>query len=328
MDKRIERFAKKTFHTKSFGLFVIWVFVVALFSLINHNYFNLGNFRTILYNAALPGTLMVGFSTLLISGNADMSVAAVGGMSAITCCKMIVAGVPWPLAVLIALCMGGAMGALNALLWYKFRITPFIGTMGISYVWQGLAAYITKNQYVNVNNPSFFKLGEGALFGFLPKGFLYVIILCAIFGIVLSRTKFGRQVYMCGGNMFAARLSGVNIVKIGTVMMVICSALSAFGGIVLSSRMHQISVDSMSTSLMNSITATFLGGVSFGGGSGSMVGAFIGLLMLVFFNNGLVIVGVGTYWQFAAQGVLLIVALAVDYFGDRSRSKMLKAEAG
>jgi ribose transport system permease protein len=130
---------------------------------------------------------------------------------------------------------------------------------------------------------------------------------------------------MCGGNMMAARLSGVNVTKIGTIMMINCSALSAFGGIVLSSRMHQISVDSMMTALMNSITATFLGGVSFGGGSGSMAGAFIGLLMLSFFNNGLVIIGVGTYWQFVAQGLLLIIALTVDYFNNLSRQKMLKA---
>jgi ribose/xylose/arabinose/galactoside ABC-type transport system permease subunit len=279
---------------------------------------------------------MIGFGTLLISGNADMSVAAVGCISAIFSCMMVNAGLPWPLAVILGCASGACMGAVNAVLWYKFRITPFIGTMGVSYIWAGLAAYITKNQYVNiVNTPNgrgFFLLGSGyitipGLKLEIPLSFLYVVVLCVFYGLLLSKTRFGRQVYMCGGNVFAARLSGVNVTKIGTIMMMNCSMLAAFGGIVFSSRMHQISSDSMQTSLMDSITAAFLGGISFGGGSGSMVGAFIGLMMLNFFNRGLSIVGVGTYWQFTAQGALLIIALAVDFFNTRARMKMLKSKS-
>ena len=319
-------FARRVVKNKTFGLFAILIAVFVVFSLINPNYGTASNITTILYSAAIGGILMIGFATLLISGNADMSFAAVGTLAAIICCFLLNAGVPWPIAVLAALAVGAACGALNAVIWYKFHIMPFIGTMGMSYIWAGLAAYITKNRPVLVDNPAFFKIGGPLLFGVIPISFAYVIILIIIYGVMLSRTKFGRKVYMCGGNPFAARLSGVNIAKVGTIMMINCSMVSAFGGVVLASRMHQITSDSLSMTLMNSMTGAFLGGISFGGGAGGMLGAFIGLLLLNFFNNGLIIIGVGAYWQMFAQGVLLIIALFVDGMNSRAGMKKLKAK--
>jgi ribose/xylose/arabinose/galactoside ABC-type transport system permease subunit len=325
MEGKVSHRVRRALTGKTFVLFAMLVAVIAIFSIINPNYLKVDNFRTIFYDAALSGTLMIGFGTLLISGNADMSVAAVGCFAAVLCCKMIVAGVPWGLAVVFGLVMGGAMGGFNALLWYKFNIVPFIGTMGMSFVWQGLAGFITRSTYVNVNNKGFFTFASGSIPGIgVPISFVYVVAFALIYGFILSYTKFGRQVYMCGGNVFAARLSGVSVTKIGTIMMINCSALSAFGGIALASRMHQIAANSMQTTLMDSITAAFLGGISFGGGSGSMLGAFFGLLLLNFFNSGLVMIGVGTYWQFTAQGLLLIIALAADYFSRRVRERQLK----
>jgi ribose/xylose/arabinose/galactoside ABC-type transport system permease subunit len=297
---------------------------MVLFSLLNSNYLKLSNIKTILINASTGGTLMIGFATLLISGNADLSVAAVGTIASITCCKLITAGAPWPIAVIVSLALGGLCGAVNAVMWFKFHIMPFIGTMGISSVWTGLAAYITKNAPVLVENQGFFKLGSPVFFRFLPISFAYVIILALFYGLILSQTKFGRKVYMCGGNVFAARLSGVNVTRVGAVMMINCSMVSAFGGIVLSARMHQITADSLTMTLMSSMTGAFLGGVSFGGGSGGMLGAFLGLLVLNFFNNGLIMAGMGTYWQIFAQGVLLIIALTVDHFSTNTRAKALK----
>jgi ribose transport system permease protein len=315
---------KKLGRSKPFGLLVIIVFIVFVFSMIKPEYFTWGNLTTILYQCAQGGILMVGFGTLLISGNFDMSVAAVGTVGGILCSMMVNAGVNWILAVLICVAVGGLLGAFNAITWYRFRIMPFIGTLGISYVWTGLAAFITKNQSIDISNAGFFKLGGPLIFGVIPIGFVYVAVLVLIYGVILSRTKFGRSVYMSGGNMMAARISGINIQKVGTIMYINCSALCSFGGIVIASRFHQFSSATLSTTLMNSMTAVFLGGLSFGGGTGGMLGAFTGLLLLNAFNNGLIIIGMGAYWQIFAQGFLLIIALAVDYFNNVQRMKTLK----
>ena len=181
-----------------------------------------------------------------------------------------------------------------------------------------------RTREIDIISTGFFKLGGPLIFGVIPISFVYVAALALIYGVILSRTKFGRSVYMSGGNMMAARISGINIQKVGTIMYINCSALCSFGGIVIASRFHQFSSSTLSTTLMNSMTAVFLGGLSFGGGTGGMLGAFVGLLLLNAFNNGLIIIGMGAYWQIFAQGLLLIIALAVDYFNNVQRMKVLK----
>ncbi len=305
---------------KSFTLFIMLIVVVAVFSIMRQYFFTVGNFKTILYNASIPGILMIGFTTLMLSGNADMSVAAVGTISAVFCAMLINRGVPWFLAAIICILFGGLCGAFNALTWYRFHIIPFIGTMGISYIWTGLAGFITKNAAIVIDIPVF-RTVTSVYVWFIPIAFIYCIILALIYGTMLSKTKLGRNVYMCGGNPMAARLSGVSVSKIGTMMMINCSMVSAFGGVVMLGRMQQIRSDTMSSTLMSSITAAFLGGISFGGGSGTMLGAFIGLLVINSFNNGLILIGMDTYWQIFAQGALLIFALLVDRMNTAPTSK-------
>jgi len=321
---------KKTLRgNKTFGLLILFVIVFVVFTILQPRYASFDNFKTILYNAAISGILMIGFSGLMISGNADMSVAAVGTISAILCSFMINAGMPWYLSVLLAIVFGGLCGYLNSILWYKFRIMPFIGTMGISNVWTGLSGFLTKNAAVAIPESGMWRMGD-IVIGFVPITFVYVIVLAIVYGVILSKTKFGRQVYMCGGNVMAARLAGVKVAKIGTIMMINCSALSAFGGVVMLARMHTFTASSMSTTLMSSITAAFLGGISFGGGSGSMLGGCIGLLLLNFFNNGLILIGMDSYWQIFAQGAILILSLIIDRFNSNSKvranSKLAKAK--
>lgn len=315
---------QKLGRNKAFGLIVILVFVSIVYTLIKPEFFSTGNLTTILVKVVESGIMMIAFGTLLISGNADMSVAAVGTMGGITCALLVNAGMNPVLAVILCVAMGGLLGAFNAMTWYKFRIMPFIGTLGIANIWTGVAGYMTKAKPIDINNPDFWKLGGPLLFDVIPIGFVYVAALCLIYGIILSRTKFGRSVYMSGGNMFAARISGINTQKIGTIMYINCSAVASFGGIVLASRMHQFSYNTLTTVFMNSITAVFLGGVSFGGGTGGMLGAFCGLLLMNVFNNGLIIIGLGSYWQIFFQGLLLIIALSVDYYNTVQRAKALK----
>lgn len=314
---------KKLKGNKAFTLFIMLVVVLGVFTAMRSYYFTISNFKTILYNASIPGILMIGFTTLMLSGNADMSVASVGTISAVFCSFLINLGVPWLLAAVICIIFGGLCGAFNALTWYRFHIIPFIGTMGISYIWTGLAGFITKNAAIVIDVPTF-QAFTGTYIGFLPVAFIYCIILAIIYGVMLSKTKLGRRVYMCGGNPMAARLSGVNVSKIGTTMMVNCSMVSAFGGVVMLGRMQQIRSDSMSSTLMSSITAAFLGGISFGGGSGTMLGAFIGLLVINSFNNGLIMIGMDTYWQIFSQGALLVFALLVDRMNTAPTSQFKK----
>jgi ribose transport system permease protein len=129
---------------------------------------------------------------------------------------------------------------------------------------------------------------------------------------------------MCGGNPTAARLAGINVRRVNSILMVNCGFLSAMGGCVLAARLRTVSSGAVIGSDLDSITACCLGGIAFMGGEGNMLGALLGILLLTAFKNGRTIVGFSTYWQVVAGGVLLIVALSVDYISTKSRMRALE----
>ena len=128
---------------------------------------------------------------------------------------------------------------------------------------------------------------------------------------------------MCGGNHSAARLAGLNPSKTATILYMNSGMLSTIAGALLASRMHSASHEALSSSAIDAITAAVLGGVSFMGGSGSISGLFFGTLLLNVFSNGLVVIGMTAYWQLVLQGLVLIIALSLDYYSTKARDASL-----
>lgn len=322
----MRRLIKRMTSSRNFYLFLFLVLVIIIFYMCQPLYLSEDNIRNILYSASVTGVLMVGIANLLISGNMDLSAGAVGCFCTILGAMMINLRFPWPIALICTVGLGIVCGLINALMTYKLGIIPFIGTLGIASVWSGIGAIITKQASITMTNESFFKFGSNKI-GVIPWAFLYVVFLCVIYGLIMKYTKFGRKVYTCGGNRVAARLAGIKIEKIGTIMMCNCSALAALAGMVMASRMHLIHYQNLQdTSTMSAITSALLGGIAFGGGSGTMLGAFLGLMLLCCFKNGIDIIGCNEYVQILFNGILLIAAMAVDFFNNLSREKSLKAK--
>ena len=318
---------KKITTSRNFYLFLFIVFVAVIFTIINPLFISVDNIRNILYAASITGVMMVGMANLLISGNMDLSAGAVGCFAAILGAYMINAGVPWVIATIGAIIFGILCGLLNAFMAFKLGIMPFIGTLGISSVWSGLAAVITKQASVTLTNESFFVFGSAKIANLIPWAFIYVVILCIIYAFIMKRTKAGRKVYMCGGNRNAARLAGIKVETVSTVMMCNCSALAALAGMIMTARMHLIHYQNLqTTSTMGAMTSALLGGVAFGGGNGAMGGAFLGLMLLTIFKNGIDIIGCNEYVQIMFNGILLAAAMAVDYFNNLAQQKSLKAK--
>jgi ribose transport system permease protein len=318
---------KKIRKSKSFTLAIIVVLIIIFFTILNKNYMSGDNIRNIMNAASVSGIVAVGMGCLLISGEADLSAGSVAAMGGVLCAYMLQAGLAWPLAVLITLCFGAFAGLFNAFLCYKLHFFSFIATLAMQSVWTGLVLVITKSNNVAISNEGFWKIGSTRVFGFFPLPFVIMLLLFVIYGIILSNTRFGRKLYMVGGNRAAARLAGINADKIHTIMLINCSTLASLAGIVLAARMHNGSPTACSSSSLDAITASCLGGIAFTGGSGGMVGGVIGLLMLACFNNGLTVAGLDAYWQVVASGLLLIAALTLDFINERSRIRALKAGA-
>ncbi len=316
---------KRSLGGKNFTLIIVTAVIIAFFYIIKQTYLSIDNIKTIFIACSTSGIIAVGMSCLLISGQIDLSSGAVGMFGGLIVAFLLQTGMPWVVAVLITFASAACIGLFNAFLTNGLHFMSFISTLGVSTIFVGLGNVITNAQTIAVSNKAFWSLGSYVLFGVFPLPFVIMVAVFAGYGFMLSSTRFGRRMYMCGGNYNAARLAGINPKKITTVLFVNNSVLAALTGIIYTARMHGAAPSNIIGTEMTGITASVLGGVGFMGGSGGMVGAFIGLILLNSFTSGLVIAGLDPYWQIVSQGVLLIAALMLDFFREKARIRSLKA---
>lgn len=317
--------AKKILASKSVSLIAVLIVVIVVFSILNPNYLSRDNIGSILNTMSLAGTLAVGLGCLLISGQINLAAGAEGCLGGLFAAMLIQAGLPWPFAVVIALLFGVAAGLLTSFLCNALNFMAFIVTIALQTIYRGAGLAMTNSQNVAIADQSFWKVGSTMVFGVIPLPFIIMAALMIIYAFILNYTRFGRKVYMCGSNSNAARLAGINPKVIHTLLFINCSVISALGGIVFSARMHSASPNNVFGTEFDAITGAVLGGIAFSGGTGGMFGCFLGLLLLSCFNNGMVGIGLQSYWSIVARGALLVIALAVDHFREVSRKNALKA---
>ena len=302
-------------------LLLILIVVVIVFSVLNGNYFSTQNATNIFYSATTVGLLAIGETFLIIGGHIDLSNSALAAMSGVMVALLIKSGMPWPLAMLLVLLVGAVVGLINSTLANVFSIQPFIATLAVASICEGVGYIISDGRPIGVTNRSFINLGTYKLFGWIPVPVIILIVSFLVFGFILKKTTFGRKVYIIGGNAEAAHLAGINPKRISTVLYVLSSAIGALVGIILAARMHTGAPTAASGADFDAITAAVLGGVAFTGGKGTMVGCFIGLMIIQCFNTGLSVVGVSSFWQSVAKGLLLVFALVLDHFRMKTVSK-------
>ena len=310
---------KKLLRSNSTALFLITVAVIILFYILNNNFLNRDNIRSILSSMSFVGVLTVGMTLLLIGGEVDLSCGAVACISAIIAALLMNSNVPWVAAVILAILFGAMCGLISAVLVSVLGFMHFIATLGLMSVYQGFVLVITGNVLIPITNEGFAVIGATSIWDLVSLPFIIMLVLMIAYSIILSSTNFGRSIYMCGGNRRAARLCGINPKKVSTILYINSGALAAIAGLLNASRMRTASPVVGQTGAVDAITASVLGGVSFLGGSGGMGSCFIGILLLNSFNAGLTVVGFPQYWQIVARGSLLILALSLDFVFTRSR---------
>ena len=303
----------------------ILIVVTAFFGVWTKGFLSTTNISSLMISMSLTGTIAVGVTMILIGGEIDLAAGAEACMGGIFVVLLIQAGIPWPIALLLTIFSGGLMGAILAFFVNKVGLMAFIVSMAMISVYGGFAKIITSNQDIPIDQcySDYYFVGSGTIFKFIPVAFIIMVALMIIYGLILHSTEFGRSVYMCGGNRAAARLCGINRKKITTILFINNGAICALAGAVLAARMHNASPLACSTGGTDAITAAVLGGVAFRGGAGNMWGMFLGLALMTVFNSGLTASGLGAYWQIVVQGLLLIMALLIDYINERSRKKAL-----
>ena len=315
---------KRFLKSKSMSLVIVVIVIVVFFYIVNPNYLGKVNIRGIMNAMSLTGIVGVGTALLLIGGGINLAAGAEGCYGAILVAILIGTGMPWPPAMLLGLLFGMCAGLINSFFINKLNFFGFIATLGMASVYTGFSLILTMSVPIPISDQTFWGLAEYAVFGFIPMSFAIMICIMIVYGFILNKTRFGRSILMCGGNSSAARLAGLNPKKTSTILYMNSGMLSTIAGALLASRMHSASHEALSSSAIDAITAAVLGGVSFMGGSGSISGLFFGTLLLNASSNGLVVIGMTPYWQLVLQGMVLIIALCLDYFSTKARIASLK----
>ncbi|MDR2357979.1 MAG: ABC transporter permease [Oscillospiraceae bacterium] len=325
--------SKKILQSKSFLLLAITAVVLLITYIVSPGAFNVGNAKQILSNISYVGIFAVGVACLLISGGIDFSLSGQATFAMIMFAQILKSfpSLPWGVAVLAALVYGVIAGSINAFFANGLKLMSFICTIGMSSVWTGLATWYTRGNIIPIRNASFSALSATYIGNTpIPMLFIFMALVVAGYSFMLRRTRFGRSILMAGGNPAAARLAGMNTGKIKSILFVNASVLAVVGGLIWASQQNVGSPAGLLTVMpeMTGLTASILGGVSFMGGSGSLGGAFSGVLLINVLAYALQVMGLPTWLITFINGSLLVVALTIDGYNMRRRFRHFGIKGG
>lgn len=300
---------------------ILLLLLIVFFALTTGDLFLNGqNIHNIARQISFDIPLALALTIVLIAGGIDLSVGSVLSMAAALTMGLQPYGT-W-LAVLVALLFGAAVGLVNGLLVTKGRIVPFIATLGTMTVVRGIMLTYTRQQPIPGHDAAFTFWGAGSL-GPIPVPILIVLAICVAVHILLAYTQFGRNLYAVGGNLEAAFLAGIDVVRNKVLAFVLSGLLAAVSGVLIASRLNSSTVHIGLDSGLWAIAAAIIGGASLTGGKGSVLGAVLGVVTLGVLVNGMNLLGVHTYYQIGIRAIILISVVAVDALSAANLRKKL-----
>jgi ribose/xylose/arabinose/galactoside ABC-type transport system permease subunit/DNA-binding LacI/PurR family transcriptional regulator len=313
---------------REFTILMSVILAVIVFGALNRQFLDVETVVTILENAAPDGLIVIGMAIVIICGAFDMSVgSAMAVCGLVAALAMNKAHVPVPLAVLAALAAGAVIGWTNGSLVTRLGINPFITTLGTMSILRGIVQVVTRSAPLTGFPESFLSVAWGTVFTLhLPSNRLIavrvpvvlLVVSIVISDLLLRRLRYLRQVYFVGSNEEAARLTGIPTAQVKTFAFVLTGVLAAMAGLIATSRANAIDANAGMGAELRVIAAVIVGGASLSGGRGTILGAFLGLLLMQIITTGLVFVGVAAEAQLIAVGLVLILAAIIDRTGSSS----------
>ena len=318
--------------------FIALIVLIIIFALLSDSFLTFNNLVTMTKHVAYNGILALGMLFVILKGGIDLSVGSTVGLSGVVAGTLLQGWqlslfdiVLYPqvwLVVIASLAVGTFVGLINGILVTKFNVAPFIATLGMLYVARGAAMLISNGTTYprlagteELGNQGFLLIGGGRILG-IPTAIWIMVVFALVAAFVLRRTPFGRWVYATGGNERAAELSGVPVRKVKLRVYMISGFCAATTGLIISSELTSAAPQLGDTFELNAIAAVVIGGAALTGGRGTVRGVLIGAFVIGFLSDGLVLVGVSTFWQIAIKGAVIILAVMLDQAQQRiTRSK-------
>jgi len=310
-----------------YGVLMVFILMFIVFSFTAPNFTNVKNLLNVSRQINTLGICSVGMTLLLIAGSIDLSQGYQLSLINVLCAFLMAKqGVPMVLAICISLLVGVLIGFINGVIIVKSGVHPMIITLGVSQALNGISFLFSNGIPIYGFPENFSILGQGSI-GPIPISLIIMVIIMIVGHFVLSRLPYGRYLYAVGSNEEAAKLAGVNTGSIKIIAHTLSAFLTAIAAILLLSRTNSGLSTNGAGFEFNVITACVLGGVSNLGGRGTMYQAILGVLIMGFLENGMLLMNVNAYWQWVVKGVLLLVAVVYDASMSRSAERVKKLKA-
>lgn len=325
--------------------FLALVLVFAYFAYAAPNFVSTANLVIVTKHVALNAFLAIGMTFVIITGGIDLSVGSTVGLSAMVAGWLVLYGIDpglgWSiqfntLEIAALTCLVGVgIGLVNGWLITRAAVAPFIATLGTMYVARGAALLASDGRtfpnltgVADYGSDSFAWIGSGTILG-IPFLIWLLAVVVAVAAYVARRTPLGRHIYAVGGNERGAALSGVKVNRVKMAVYVFSGFCASVVGLIIASQLQAAHPATGETFEMNAIAAAVLGGTSMSGGRGRIIGTVIGAFVIGILSDGLVMMGVSSFWQTVIKGVVIIAAVVIDQAQSRLQARVaLAQEAG
>lgn len=310
---------KKQFkENQNLGTIAALIILIVFVSVLNPAFLQVNNLLNLMRQLIINGFIALGMTFVILTGGIDLSVGSTLAFTSAIFAGLLQNGMNTGLAILITLALGLALGLINGLLITKGKLAPFIVTLATMTIFRGLTLVYMDGRPISgpKDDFAFQFLGKGQVFG-IPFQVILFLIVYIVLSTLLNKTSHGRKIFAVGGNEKASFISGIKIDKVKVLVYVISALMAVVSGLVLTSRLNSAQPTAGSAYEMDAIAAVVLGGTSMTGGSGSLTGTLIGILILGVLNNGLNLLGVSSFYQQIVKGVVILIAVLID----RKRNK-------
>lgn len=304
--------SQKIYTQRSLSLILLIFLIILVFSFLLNNFFTFGNLSITLLALSSKVIIGIGITFILVSGLVDLSIGSTFGLCGAITAFLIIRNIPIFFAVIIGLCTGAFIGLLNGLIVEKLHVNSIIATLAMLGIVRGVVVFIAE-QPIAFLPQQFTVIGQKVILG-LQSPIWIMLILMVIFSPLLTKHRFFRQFYFIGGNPKAALLSGIRVSRLRIINFIIVGIFAGAAGIVYTARVGSATAVSGSGLELKVIAAAIIGGCSLSGGEGTILGTFLGVVLMELILDVLVFAKVSTYWQDIITGLVLIFAVSIDYF--------------
>jgi ribose transport system permease protein len=300
------------FQWQDYMVYIFFGLVLIFFALTigDQGFLTMQNLFNITRTTSMIVVMAVAMTFVISCGELDLSVGSTAALAALTAASVLQAGYGIVAAVLAAILSGLVVGLANGLLVTVVSIPSFLVTLGMMQLIRGLDMRVTYTKPIGITDDFFNSVFGSGSIGPVPSLFIWSVLVAAIGHVVLRYTAFGREVLAAGGNRTAAQYSGVNTKRVKLYCFLISGAAAALAGMLYSGMMQTARYSFGTGAELAVIAATILGGTSLFGGKGSIIGTFVGALLIGTINNGLIIMGLDVSEQYMIAGAIIIVAVA------------------